>query len=130
MFFVTSLAWPAPVSVSWCDRVINITRMDAASAFVGLSPGYSGDTTQQQAPVLTGWPCSQLILSSGASTRKTGMDLPSDAGFPLAAFFLPATAPLPEFNDVITDDLGRRWYVQMVESSPLGYRLTSVQVAI
>lgn len=129
-FFVTSMSYPAAPSFSWCDRTVTITRPDQPVNIPGPSPVYSGDTSQTQSPVLSGWPCSQLQLSSGSTGRKTGMHLPSDASLPLAAFLLPATAPLAQFNDVITDDLNRRWYVQMVESSPLGFRLTAQQVAM
>lgn len=129
-FFVTSLAYPAAPSLSWCDRTITITRPTLDSTTPGASPIYSGDTSQAQSPVMAGWPCSQMQLSSGSTGRKTGMHLPSDASLPLAAFLLPASAPLAQFNDVLTDDLNRRWYVQMVESSPLGFRLTAQQVAM
>ncbi|HQT89143.1 MAG TPA: hypothetical protein PK677_11400 [Acidiphilium sp.] len=128
--FVTSMSYPGAPSLSWCDRVMTVTRPDQPTNYPGASPVYSGDTSQAQAPVMAGWPCSQLQLSSGSTGRKTGMHLPSDASLPLAAFLLPVTAPLAQFNDVLTDDLNRRWYVQMVESSPLGFRLTAQQVAM
>ncbi len=129
-FFVTSLAYPAAASLTWCNRTISVTRPNLGVSQPGASTIYSGDTVAQQAPVMAGWPCYQGQLSTGSSGKKTGMHLPSDAAFPLGVFLLPVTAPLADFNDSLTDDLGRRWYVQMVESSPLGYRLTAQQVTI
>lgn len=129
-FFVSSVDYPAPVSLSWCNRTITVKRPELGVTVAGASSVYSGDTSQPQSDVMTNWPASELQLSSGSSGRDTGMGLPTDVRLPLTAFLLPTTAPLAQFQDILTDDLGRTFYLQMVESSPLGYRLTAQQVAI
>lgn len=127
-FVVNSLLYPQPVALWWCNRTISVTRPTLGNV-AGVSP-YSGDTTAAQAPVMAGWPCFQTMVGSGSTGKPTGMKLPSDAQLPLVVFRLSFAAPLAQFNDVITDDLGRRYYTHMVDQSPLGYTITAQQVTI
>lgn len=127
-FIVNSTLYPQPVALWWCNRTISVTRPTIGNV-AGVSP-YSGDTTASQEPVMAGWPCYQSMVGSGSSGKPTGMKLPSDAQFPLVVFRLSISAPMTQFNDVVTDDLGRRYYVHMVDQSPLGYTLTAQQVTI
>ncbi|HQT38370.1 MAG TPA: hypothetical protein PK231_03020 [Acidocella sp.] len=127
-FIVNSLLYPQPVALWWCNRIIGVTRPTIGNV-AGVSP-YSGDTTASQEPVMAGWPCFQTMVGSGSTGKPTGMKLPSDAQFPLVVFRLSLAAPLAQFNDVITDDLGRRYYAHMVDQLPLGYTITAQQVTI
>ncbi len=127
-FIVNNLLYPEPVALWWCNRTINVTRPSLGNV-AGVSP-YSGDTSAAQEPVLSGWPCFQTMVGSGSTGKPTGMKLPSDAQFPLVVFRLSLGAPLVQFNDVLNDDLGRRYYVHMVDQTPLGYTITGQQVTI
>ncbi len=126
-FIIVATSYPGPCSLVQCNRTLTITRPN-----LGIQPGvspYSGDTTAAQAPVLAGWPASLILTGSGVSGKPTGMKLPSDGKFPVVTIILPITAPDIQFNDVVSDDLGNRYYVSMAELTQLGWRLTAEQVS-
>ncbi len=127
-FIAVALAFPGPVSFVQCNRTVAITRPLLGNG-AGYAGTYSGDTTAAQSPILSGWPASVLLTGSGVSGKPTGMKLPSDGKLPVVTITLPITAPDIEFNDVMTDDLGNRYYISMAELTALGWRLTAEQVS-
>lgn len=122
-FFVTSIDYPSPVAMIYCNRIINAARAQDA-----LQPGANiqrfGTAIQTATPFMTGWPASVLQLGSGAKTASTGMNLPTDSKIPGVAILLPTTAPQIRFNDLIKTDLGQCTMVGSAELSTLGWRLT------
>lgn len=122
-FFVTSVDYPSPVALIYCNRTVSIARAQDA-----LQPGANtqrfGTAIQTAGPLMSGWPVSLLQLGSGSKMVSTGMNLPTDSKVPGVAALLPVTAPQIRFNDLITDDLGQRYLVSSVELSTLGWRLT------
>lgn len=123
-FFVTSVDYPGPVALVYCNRTVSLARAQDA-----LQPGANsqrfGTSIQTAQPFMVGWPASVLQLSSGAKTASTGMNLPSDSRLPAMAVLLPLTAPQIRFNDLMADDLDQRYMVASAEFSTLGWRLTS-----
>lgn len=122
-FFVASTDYPGPVGLVYCNRIIGIARaLDALPQ--GASLQRFGTAIQTAQAFMSGWPASVLQLSSGSKMGSTGLNLPSDAKLPGIAILLPATTPMIQFNDVVTDDLGRRYMLASAELSTLGWRLT------
>lgn len=123
-FFVTSIDYPGPAALIYCNRMISVARTQDT-----LQPGANsqrfGTAMQTAQPFMVGWPGSVLQLSSGSKMASTGMNLPTDSKVPAMAILLPATTPLIRFNDLVTDDAGQRYLVASTEFSTLGWRLTS-----
>ena len=122
-FFVTSVDYPSPVALIYCNRTVSIARAQDA-----LQPGANtqrfGTAIQTAQPFMTGWPAALTQLGGGSKMTSTGMNLPTDAKAPGVAILLPVSAPQIRFNDLVTDDLGQSAMVASAELSPLGWRLT------
>lgn len=123
-FFITSIDYPSPVALIYCNRSISIARAQDT-----LKPGANtqrfGTSIQTAQPFMTGWPASVLQMSSGSKMASTGMNLPTDSKVPAMTVLLPTTTPVIRFNDLITDDAGQRYMIASTEFSTLGWRLTS-----
>lgn len=117
--------WPMlPIQAVECNRVLNILRVGNEERQYGIG-GYSGDTETTEVPLLTGWPASVL---EGKRPQATDAKLPGDAKIGAWAILMPALPGVAiEFNDIITDDLARRYLVQSAELTPLGWRITAQQ---
>ena len=122
-FFVSSLDYPGPVGIVFCNRTIMIAR-----ALDGMQPGANtqrfGTSIQTAQPFMSGWPASVLQMGSGSKMVSTGMKLPTDGKLPSISIILPFTAPQVRFNDFVTDDIGQRYAVASSEMSALGWRIT------
>lgn len=124
-FFVTDIERFNPPQCVWCNRTVSIERA-AAAIGPGGSTDYGGSSVQNPATILSGWPVSELLMSTGSKMTPTGMQLPSDAKLPAAVVLIPSFAGVPvQWNDIIVDDLGHRYTVSMSELTPLGWRLTA-----
>lgn len=124
-FFVSSLDYPGPVGLIYCNRTINAARaLDELPDGI-YEPG-GGNSIATAEPFMAGWPASVLQIGSGSKMASTGMNLPTDAKLPGIAILLPITAPQLCFNDLVTDDLGQRYAIASAECSALGWRLTGM----
>lgn len=114
----------------WCNRTINVGRaLDSLPA--GGSTTYSGESIlpADLTPIMTQWPCSFRIPGTSGRARDAKMKLPTDA---LELFYAVLLPPLPgsypvEWNDIVTDDLGRTYVINGIEQSPQGTRLSVEQ---
>lgn len=122
-FFVSTLDYPSPVGLVFCNRIVSIARA-LDSLQLGANTQRFGTSIQTAEPFMTCWPASLLQLGSGSKMVSTGMNLPSDSKVPGISVLLPVTAPQIRFNDLVTDDLGQRYLVSSVELSALGWRVT------
>lgn len=123
-FFVSTLQYPAPVGLIFCNQTISIARAQD-NLPIGASPQRFGNAMQTTINIITNWPASVLQLGGGEKMTATALNLPTDAKLPGMAILLPASAPSVRFNDLITDATGQRYMVASVETSPLGWRLTA-----
>lgn len=123
-FFVSSLAYPAPPSLVWCNHKVSIARAnDVIQA--GSTGTYSGSAVNDAKPFMVNWAAG--IYNGGSRMSPTAMSLPSDAKLPSMLILLPVTAPPIRFNDIITDETGTRYTASATELSPLGWRITAEQ---
>ena len=122
-FFVTSVDYPSPVGLIYCNRSLSVARAQDALP-LGVAPQRFGAAIQTAKPFMVGWPAAVLQLSSGSKTASTGMNLPSDSKVPGVAMLLPVSAPQIRFNDLACDDLGQTYMVAAAELTTLGWRIT------
>jgi hypothetical protein len=73
-----------------------------------------------------GRPCSIL---AGTKGEKSEANLPGDARTPWWTILMPIAGADIHLDDVIEDDLNRRYIASSVEQGPLGYRITAMQAA-
>jgi hypothetical protein len=119
-FFIAAMQLLLPILVVECNRVISISRPQPQT---GMGPqGYSGATSANEIPYVTGIPCSIL---QGTKGEKNETALPGDTRTPWWTILLPASAGQIEYGDLIIDDLGQRYVISSNELSPLGWRLNA-----
>jgi len=118
-FFVAALQSLLPILVVQCNRVISLFRPQIETG-IGAQ-GYGGNTTANETPVFQGRPCSIL---QGTKGEKAEGNLPGDTRSPWWSILMPYAGAAILQDDIITDDLGRRYVVSSAELSALGYRIT------
>jgi hypothetical protein len=121
-FFIAGMQALLPILAVECNRTVTLSRVPQQTA-VGAS-GYSGMTSANEIPYVTGVPCSIL---QGTKGEKNEANLPGDVRTPWWALLMPASVGNILYGDLIVDDLGRRYVASSVELTNLGYRLTAVQ---
>lgn len=123
-FFIVQITPSMPVLACACNRTVTVATPGPAHT-AGVS-GYGGTTRGNETPILTAWPAS-LLQRRVTSTREK---LPIDGGQPLFRLLLPAFPGTSiRLGNIVTDDLGNRYVVSMVEKQDLGWRC-DVQSAI
>jgi hypothetical protein len=123
IFFIAALQPLLPIFVVECNRVVSIYRPQAQNAF-GLG-GYGGNTAANETLLVAGRPCSIL---QGTKGEKSDGNLPSDTRSPWWQILLPYAGVDLTYDDIIVDDLGRRYVISSPELSDLGWRLTGMPV--
>ena len=109
--FVASQRPLTPYLAINCARTVTLSRPNT-QAVPGLN-GYSGTTAADLAPYLTGWPAS---CAAGPKGEMGDLKLPDDVKAPWWMFRLPLTpGTIIKTNDVIGDDLGRRYTISSAE---------------
>jgi hypothetical protein len=124
-FYLTYFGRISPLQVVWCNRTVTVGRMFNDMP-TGASTEYGGQTVQNTTPILTSWPASVRQLGSGMKMRGTEMKLPSDAPLGAYGIYLPNLPGTPiEWNDVLQDELGRRYAISTLEETQLGWRISA-----
>ncbi len=112
------------VECIWCNRTVTVAR-PAENLILGTDPNYGGESVEFPEIILQGWPVSLRLLGSGMKMRGTDLNLPSDAPLGGYQMFIPPLAgAMLQYNDIVTDDLGRRYVISSLETSPLGWRVS------
>lgn len=124
-WFIVAQQALLPILVVEAPRTIQLRRPFRESG-VGYQSAYGGSTPATETVVMAGWPASILIGGRGESglaklpddLKASGWDIlmPSWPGLALAT------------SDIVEDDLGRRFGIEAAELTPLGWRLTTLQL--
>jgi hypothetical protein len=118
-FFVAALQSLLPILVVECNRTVSIFRPQGQT---GLGLGaYGGNTDATETLLVAGRPCSIL---QGTKGEKAESNLPGDVRNPWWTLLIPYGAVDLTMDDIVVDDLGRRYALSSVELSDLGYRCT------
>jgi hypothetical protein len=124
-FFIAALEPLLPILVVQCNRVVSIFRPQGQSG-VGLG-AYGGNTDTTETLLVAGRPCSIL---QGTKGEKADSNLPGDTRSPWWQILMPYAGVDLTFDDVIVDDLGRRYIVSSPERTDLGWRLTAMSAVV
>jgi hypothetical protein len=118
-FFIAALQPLLPILVVECNRVVSILRPAGQTGF-GLGP-YGADTAVTETTLIAGRPCSIL---QGTKGEKTETNLPGDVRSPWWGMLMPYAGVDLTMDDIVVDDLGRRYVISSAELSDLGWRCT------
>jgi hypothetical protein len=119
-YFIAAMQLLLPILAVECNRTVTVFRPQVQT---GADGEYAGTTTQNQTPLMTGWPCSIL---QGTKGEKNESSLPGDTRSPWWSILLPFGGVQILPNDIIVDDQGIRYVVSSPELSDLGYRVTAM----
>jgi hypothetical protein len=119
-YFIAALQLLLPILVVECNRTATVYRPQVQT---GADGEYAGTTTENETPIMTGWPCSIL---QGTKGEKNESNLPGDTRSPWWTILLPYADIQILPNDIITDDQGIRYVVSSPELSDLGWRITAM----
>lgn len=123
-WFIAGQQQLLPIVVISCNRTVSAFRPQQQSG-VGAQ-GYGGNTVATETPLILGYPASVLV---GPRADKSMVGLPGDAKTPYWTILLPVLpgAVVLKGNDVITDDLDRRYVISSAELTDLGWRINAMQ---
>jgi hypothetical protein len=124
-FFVATLQSLLPILVVECNRTVSIFRPQA-QAGLGLGP-YGGNTDTTETLLVSGRPCSIL---QGTKGEKADTNLPGDVRSPWWSILMPYAGVDITFDDIIVDDLGRRYAISSPELSDRGWRITAMSAVL
>ena len=116
-----------PLHCVWCNRTITIGRPQVTLT-PGASTGYGGSNVAlgDVPAVLQNWPA---CVEGSARMRSTKMGLPSDGALGNYDVYLPSLPSTPiQWNDIITDDLGRRYIITNLDLTELGWKIVGGMV--
>ena len=124
-FFIAGMQPLLPIIAIGCNRTLTIYRPQQNSG-AGLRP-YGGETVANQVTLATAFPASVLQGSKG---EKSMVNLPGDVRSPWWQVLLPNLpgAILLRNDDIITDDLSKRYKISSAEQSELGWRITAAEM--
>ena len=105
-----------------CNRTVSVTRPAQPTGKGAV--GYGGEAVAGDTLLLRAWPCSCLEGSKGEENRT---ELPLDVKNPWWRMLLPALDGVNlQASDVLTDEVGNRYFVNSAERTALGWRLKTV----
>lgn len=123
IYFVAAQQPHLPIALVECNRTVSVYRPQQQTG-IGAQ-GYGGDTDANETPLMLSWPASLL---QGPKGEKSETHLPGDARNAWAAVLMPAFAGVVlRSDDILIDDLARRFVLSSVELTDLGYRMTAMQ---
>lgn len=123
-FFIAAQQTALPILCIDCNRTINVLRPQQETG-IGAQP-YGGDISTNETQIMTQWPASIL---QGTKGEKSESALPGDVRMAWWIILLPYWAGVVlRSDDIITDELNRRYVLSSVELSDLGWRCTGMQV--
>jgi len=120
VWFIAAQQHLLPIMAIACNSTVAITRPVSTAGAVGaMSYGASVAATDQV--VAAGWPASLLLIGKGATNR---VGLPDDVLEVNFTALLPPSLDCDlQESDMLTDTDQRRYIVQAVEHTALGWRL-------
>ncbi len=121
-FFIAAQQLTLPILCVECNRTITVLRPQQQSG-IGAQ-GYGGDTYANETVLMQSWPASVLQGSKG---EKSETALPGDVRMAWAAILLPYAGVTLRSDDIVTDDLARRFVISSAELTDLGWRITAMQ---
>lgn len=123
-FFIAAMQPLLPILAIECNRVVSVFRPHQQTAVGAV--GYGGETTASQTPLVTQFPASVLQGSKG---EKSLVNLPGDVRSPWWVVLLPNLpgATYLRTDDVMTDELGRRYKLSSCEQTELGWRISATE---
>jgi hypothetical protein len=122
-FFIAAQQSLLPIMVVECNRTVGVNRQHQQSG-AGVV-GYGGDTVAGQTVLMNGWPASILM---GARSEKSEAGLPDSTKSPSWKILMPHFSGVTlRTNDIITDDLSRRYIISGAELTDLGWRINAIQ---
>lgn len=122
-FFIAAQQALLPILAVECNRTINILRPQQQTGVGAV--GYGGDTDANETLLIQAWPASVL---QGTKGEKTEAALPGDVRSPWWVVLLPhAVGVTLRTNDIITDELARRYIISSAELTDAGWRMTAMQ---
>lgn len=124
IYYVGQMQSLLPIICIDCTRSLRITRQAAATQFGDI--GYSAMQPSGNVDVLgtpaTLWPASILI----GPRSQVSIGLPADVKQAGWRILLPLSVPITiRQDDIMTDDLGRRYAVEVAELTDLGWRINA-----
>ncbi len=123
-FFIAGMQPLLPILVVECNRIVNVYRPQQQPGFG--AQGYGGNTVAGQTQTVAQFPASIL---QGTKGEKSITALPGDVRMPWWAVLMPIIPGATiETDDIITDDLSRRYVVSSAELTDLGWRITAAEV--
>jgi hypothetical protein len=122
VFFIAAMQKLLPILAVECNRVISIYRPQQQSQ-MGLNE-YGGTTAKNEKLLLQGRPCSIL---QGTKGEKSEANLPGDVRASWWTILLPNAGGTLRSDDIVVDDLNKRYILSSVELTDLGYRATAMQ---
>ncbi|WP_045736800.1 hypothetical protein [Xanthomonas sp. MUS 060] len=138
-YYIASQQQLLPIVCIDCNRTVRISRpAPLGTAGVVGAVGYSGmcDAPAESVDVIginpasnggtfVGWPCS--ILFGGRS--RTAIGLPADVNNSGWRILLPPSVPGVLYaGDIVTDDLGKRYVIEGVELTDMGWRIDAQEM--
>ena len=122
-FFIAAQQPLLPILAVECNRTVSVYRPQQQTG-IGAQ-GYGGDTDANETLLMQAWPASVL---QGPKGEKSEAHLPGDTKNAWAAVLMPAfTGVVLRSDDILIDDLARRFVLSSVELTDLGYRMTAMQ---
>ena len=123
-YFIAAMQPLLPILAVECNRTVTVYRPQQ-QAGVG-AVGYGGNTAQNETVLVAGFPASIL---QGTRGEKGDANLPGDTRNPWLIVLLPNLpgAIYLRTDDVMIDDLGRRYTFSSAEQTDLGWRITAME---
>lgn len=122
-FFIASQQTILPTLMVECNETLDVLRPQTQTGVGALD--YGGNIDATETPLMTGWPASVL---QGTKGEKTETSLPGDVRSPWWLVLMPQYAGvIIESDDILKDNLGRRFVVSSAELTDAGWRMTAMQ---
>ncbi len=123
-YFIAAMQPLLPILAVDCNRVVTAFRPQQQTGVGAV--GYGGNTAQNETVLASGFPASIL---QGTKGERGDTKLPGDVRNPWWTILLPNIpgGVVMRTDDVLTDDLGRRYTISSAEQTDLGWRLTALE---
>lgn len=122
-FFIAAMQLTLPILMVECNRTLTVLRPQQQTGVGGV--GYGGNTSVGESVLMQGWPASVL---QGTKGERTEAMLPGDVRSPWWITLMPAySGVVLRSDDIMTDELNRRYVISSAELTGAGWRLTCMQ---
>lgn len=119
-YFIAALQRNLPPMAVDCNRTISAYRPQQQTGVGAL--GYGGTDGATETLLLDTWPCS--ILQASKRQERSEVRLPGDVAFTVWQILLPYwSKAVLRSDDILADDMNRRFIVVGAELTDLGWRL-------